>query len=410
MTQSRVLIFLTVAAALLVLGPVPGYPAADPFVRTPYSVPESQDVDNLMVQIEQTVKAGGFDSTALHLQKILDYHAESVVLVGPEEEQRFIGARLWVHAFLRSLPKEGFDAYLKMAAPVAKDLLVKATAERDEKLLLEVIRRYYLSGEGPAALRALSTMCLVEGRYEDAIHYLSALERDFRSEFDDEDAARMAFALVRGSDHAGFRSLLVRRPGILSSKSPVPVGGVEVPLGGFLAPLAERLAKTPEKPPRPDSSWPVYGGTADRAYASPVPETAGIPVWQRQTNYLIKDDDYSYGGRRGWGSSYTALSPVLIPDFFPIHPVIHGGVAYFQNGGTIYAANLLTGKEEWFWNGPLVHSIDGKTNPGTIMSLAVSDRLVIANLEIRVPNMPERGVREFQGRWTRTPTARSSRS
>ncbi|MEN8152045.1 MAG: PQQ-binding-like beta-propeller repeat protein, partial [Planctomycetota bacterium] len=149
-----------------------------------------------------------------------------------------------------------------------------------------------------------------------------------------------------------------------------------------------------ERPEVPEGSWPVYGGTPAReAPAHPVGDVGSV-VWKGNTHWRLRDDDYPqmYQGFRG-----AIPNPTLLPSFFPIHPVVDGGAVFFQNGGTVFSLNLLTGKNNWLWNGPLVSGIDGRTNPGTILTVAVDDARVYANLEVPVPRAVPRGAGAFQG-------------
>jgi outer membrane protein assembly factor BamB len=67
-------------------------------------------------------------------------------------------------------------------------------------------------------------------------------------------------------------------------------------------------------------------------------------------------------------------------------------VVFFHNGFDLVAVNLYTGKLLWTSPGPLGGS-GGRTNPGTVLSAAVSDGVVFVNLEVQAPKAPERSRR-----------------
>jgi len=376
-------------------GPVPAQETVDSFIRTPYSVPDSQEVLHLRLEARRAIAARNFDSAALKLQTILDYYTSEVILVGDEIDQRFIGARIWVNAYIRSLPEAARAAYRLAAEPPARELLDRATRDRDRKLLLTIIRRFYESGAGPDTLRALASTALVSGRFADAAFRLRQLIRDFPEARTDVDVASLLFALARGGDHAGFRALLAEHPTLLDAHGGVEVGGDNVGLGDFAKRARGELERLAETPPVSATAWPVYGGSAAReAPARPVGKIGGV-VWKRNTNWRVRDDDRVSTGGRGYSGP---LNGTILPSYFPIFPAVHGGTTFYQNGGTIFATNLLTGQEEWYWNGPLVSNIEGRTNPGTVLSVAVNDSMVVANLEIPVPGTLSREVRKWHGR------------
>ncbi|MEN8150003.1 MAG: hypothetical protein ABFS86_09275, partial [Planctomycetota bacterium] len=262
------------------------------FVRTPYSVPDSQEVLHLRFEVERAVEAGKFDTAALKLQKLLDWYGNQVVLVGPEIDQRFVGVRRWTNAFIRQMPEAGRAAYRQASGPAARKMLARATANRDEALLQTVIRRYYESGTGPAALRALASLQLVEGRFADAAFRLAQLVADFPEEKTDTDLAALLFAHVRAGDHRGFERVIARHPRILTTKGHVSVGGEIVDLGEFARNARKRLGGIPERPEVPEGSWPVYGGTPAReAPAHPVGDVGSV-VWKGNTHWRLRDDDY----------------------------------------------------------------------------------------------------------------------
>ncbi|MHC4859506.1 MAG: outer membrane protein assembly factor BamB family protein, partial [Planctomycetota bacterium] len=361
------------------------------FRGRPYSVPDSQEVLFRKEKARKAVAVGSFDKAALKLQQILDYYPNDVLLVGRVREERFLGARAWVHEFLRGLPPEGREAYRTLTGPLARRLLERAAAQRDETLLEELLRRFYLSGVGPAALRAYATLLLTEGRYADAAHHLSRLLRDFPEAVGNEDVARLAFAQVRGGDTEGFERLMLNRPSYFTSDEPVAVAGASVPFREFLARLLAEHRSRAAEPAHDPSSWPVYGGSPDRARPAPTLPKLGPVQWSVVTGYSDKDADYPrnvYSGSYGGSSRHLAIH-------HPIHPVVDRGVVYFHNGFVLNAVNLYTGKVLWSSQGPLGFS-EGKTNAGTVLSPAVKDGVVFVNLEVQAPRPPSTS-RQYAG-------------
>ena len=102
----------------------------------------------------------------------------------------------------------------------ARRLLDRAAEQRDEGLIREVLQRFYLSGAGPDALRAIATLSLTDGRFSDAAHYLLRIVEDFPDEVRSADVARLAFAYAKDGDVAGFTDLLAVRPDLVAIHKP----------------------------------------------------------------------------------------------------------------------------------------------------------------------------------------------
>lgn len=387
---------LALALALLVSAPGAraqdgsGDAPSEPFGK-PWSVPDSSTVVTLTTEIRKAVENANWEKVALKVQNLLDYHTSEVVLDGVPEDEHYIGVRVWAHRLLRSLPEPGFAAWRTLADPLARDLLARAERRRDPAALRELIRRFYLSESGPAALRALATLRLSEARYADAAWWLGRLRHDFDAS--PSDLARLAFAAVRAGDLGTASELIDGRKEIAAADATVRVKGEETTLGAFLAGLAPELERLREKRSEPDPDWPVFGGSDSRTRPAPAFSSAGPAEWSARTGWDTRDEDREIPEYRGRG----AIEDWLVEDHYPVYPVADHGVLYFQNGFTVYARNLFTGNVLWSADGPIVRNDRGKTNAATVHSLAVADGVVYANLEVPAP-IPPREASQFAGR------------
>ncbi len=368
--------------------------AQDVFIGKPYSVPDTSELLALVTEARNAAAAGAFEKAALRAQTILDFHGDSVVLVGKVEDERFLGAREWVHGFLAGLPTAGLTAYRTLAGPPARRLLATAAERRDARLLDEVVSRHYLSGEGPAARRALAALALSEGRPAEAATHLTRLLADFPGEARPEDRARLVFSLAKARDGRALAALSAGEPGLALSAEPLIVGGRPTTLGAFVAPLLEEARSLPVRETAEPGDWPLFGRTAARA--EPAPSLAGgvgPDAWLVETRFSYKEDDDE---RDLFAFNRAYRRERLGPEHQPIHPTVRDGVLYFHNGYSLHALNLYTEKHLWSFDGPLRFS-PGLTNRGTILSPAVAGDTVFACLEVP-SEVPDPSAKQFMRR------------
>ncbi len=382
--------------ALLVLLFSPGAALAqetvEDFMGMPYSVPDSQQARKLTVEATLAAKNAHWDKAAIAVQKVLDHFGKSVVLDGPPRRARFVGVRVWAHRFIRNLPEEGVLAYRRHTGPEARTLVDRATRNRDRKLLAEVLRRFYLSGAGPSALRAAAALDLQEGEVGDAAYTLSKLDRDFPEEVTGNDRAALAFALAKAGDGAKLKKFIARHPGLRASQEPVLVGGEQMTLESFLDRFENLLLAQDGEAGTSAGSWPVFGGTPARCAPAPTFRDVGPDGWSHGTRFQYKNHDSA--GRVMFRQN--SMPTNLLGNHYPIHPVVDRCVIYFHNGFTLFAVNLYTGKTAWSFNGNNLRLSDGKTNPGTLLAAAVDGDRVFASLEVPAP-MPPDASRTFAG-------------
>jgi len=358
----------------------------------PYSVPDTQDVFFLSVEARRAADSGSFDKAALKLQKILDFHQGSVIRIGSPRQERYVGAREWVHGLLAGLPEEGRAAYRAYAGPLARELIERAATLRDRPGLSRVLLRYYRSGEGPRALRALATLHLAEADYVEAAWHLRRIVEDFPGDAGSEDFARLAFALARSGaigEYREFRSMFPSG----DATGGIVVGGESMPLSDFLDVLDEEVKALEKATEKGATSWPFYGRTKEREAPSPSLSRVGSDGWAHATEVRPKREDYADGPRFG---SRSFGSGGLPADHYPVQPVVDRGIVYFHNGWIVYAVNLYTGKKLWSLRGPFAAN-EGKTNRGTVFAPAVKDGVVFVNLEVKVPQPPADAL-HFGGR------------
>lgn len=387
---------ITVVGALLVLlylaPPVRAQETVDDFMGMPYSVPDSQQARKLTIEATTAVRNQHWDKAVIAVQKVLDHFGKSVVMDGPPQRARFVGVQVWAQRFIRALPPEGIAAYRRHTETEARELVSRAIRNRDRNLLAEVIRRFYLSGVGPSALRASAALDLQEGEPRDAAYYLSRLDRDFPDEVTPGDRAALAFAFAKAGEGARLRKIMTDHRGLRESQELVAVGGKQVTLQTFLDRFEKLLSEPDGEAAVSPGSWPVFGGTPARVAPAPEFREVGPDGWSHSTQFRYKNADS--GGRMIFRDS--SMPANLLGNHYPINPIVDRGVIYYHNGFTLFAVNLYTGKTVWSFNGNNLRLSDGKTNPGTILAPAVEGNRVFASLEVPAP-MPEDGSETFAG-------------
>src|SRR5262245_10605549 len=104
-----------------------------------------------------------WDEAIRRYQQIL---AESADLLVPVDAHRALPARWIVHQRLAALPPEARKLYRAKVDDSARKWLEQATAQRDEKLLEQVISEAFCSTPAEQALQLLGDMALERGEFE----------------------------------------------------------------------------------------------------------------------------------------------------------------------------------------------------------------------------------------------------
>ncbi|HYC76730.1 MAG TPA: PQQ-binding-like beta-propeller repeat protein, partial [Planctomycetota bacterium] len=349
------------------------------------SVADDLALDPLEVARRAT-EAGDLDKAIATYQDLLDrmsdlvWHAVKAPRSGGETERilegdRFVGLRKRVHDLLKALPGDGFARYLAREGPRAEADLERAAAARDEEALRRLVRTRFLTPAGPRALAALADLGFEDGRPEDAALYAERLafgEPDADLALRARAVARAALARFAAGDGARLRELRRRLDEPLA-QAPIVAGDSAAPLGAFVDGLAARL-------PAPAASVAAAPAFGSRPWP-PVRLTVqhGKRLYDNEERFLSFDQYFVEAG-------FT---------YAPIIPAIADAAIFVNDGLSLRAINLYTGKTLWTRDGR-APNFQGRRNWNVTYEPVVDRGVVFAYLEDE-PQIREDKKYEFNG-------------
>ncbi len=101
------------------------------------------------------------------LRLIAEGHADKVLSVA---EGRYLSVREYTHLLIADLPPPALALYRQQADPLAKQWYDQGIAQRDERLLRQIVEQWYCSRTADDALFALGEMALERGEFALARH------------------------------------------------------------------------------------------------------------------------------------------------------------------------------------------------------------------------------------------------
>ncbi len=298
------------------------------------SVPDEQGREPLEL-IAKSAAQGEFDRALDLLQGLLDRYPEKVVESvraqrSPSETDHivpgdiYVGLRTAVMERILALP-DGLLRYRTREDGAAAKGLAAGIASRDEAQLRRVMTSRWLTTSGPAAASALADLLFEDGRPEESAAVAHAAIRDAMPDLDlrlkAQLGARLLVALScfnSGNALAGVRKEL----GALT----IEVDGSAISLEA----LADRL-----KPSVAASDLPTVPTLTP--FSSKPLFARGLKV--QETRDSFDGGDYF----RSFGQDIVGAGLI----FAPVYPEIVEGVAYWCDGLTLNAVNLITGENAW---------------------------------------------------------------
>jgi len=300
-----------------------------------------------------------WDDATRRYQQIL---AESGDLLVPVDANRSLPARWIVHQRLAALPPEARKIYRDRIDDTAKKWLEQGSAQRDVRLLEQVIAEAFCSSAGEQALHLLGDLALERGEFESAERYWRMLARPASrlkppAEKKPEDPpsfellypdpkdkgalarAKQVLALaLRGEKDQATAELLA------FSKLHQSEEGFLAGRKGKYAEILQALLKADERWNQAaavpaGSTWHTFAGDPSRNYRLAnvhSPYWPDFPLWQTP----LPTDPAAKAHREtdpplGTGAASLALA---------IHPVIVPGYVLVADSLRVTAYHLLTGK------------------------------------------------------------------
>ena len=233
---------------------------------------------------------------------------------------------------LANLSLEGRSLYRQLYGLKAAHLTREGIAQRNPKLLEDVVEQYPGAGSTATALQWLSGYYFERGELADLVkqwtHYARLYPRQVMP--DVYTALKLVASLKvlgRNSDALRCFDLMLEDFG----KKDIIVAGRRIPPTKFLDDFAGHFEL------EQGGNWPVFGGDNTHARRSTKPLQLENRLWS--SSYL-GDHRNGEGGNRNTGNRQS-IGPVSI------FPVIAEGTLYYQTGSDVVARHLTTGNIIW---------------------------------------------------------------
>lgn len=332
------------------------------------SVPDEQGREPLEL-VEKSAAQGDVDRALGLLQELLDRWPDKVIesvraqRMPSETDQivpgdRFVGLRTEVMRRIAALP-DGVTAYRKREDAKAGRLYEQALAARDEEALRGLVTTRWLTSFGPRAASALADLVFEDGRPAESAATARSALTEAPADIDAAVKARLAARLLLASFAAGDARGLAEARAEFGTLS-FDVDGSATRLDAF----ADRLAA-------------LFPKTHDRSPPSLAP-FAAPPLFARalrtqETRDVFDGGDYF----RSFGQDLIGTGIL----YAPVLPEIVDGIAYWCDGLSLNAINLITGEDAWpAVNGPY-DTFHGRRNWNLFHGVAVDRGVVFTSLE-----------------------------
>jgi len=281
-----------------------------------------------------------WDEAVETLCKLLEQSEDKLVGV---TEHRYVSLRDYVHLQLASLPPEALALYRSRVDAMARRWCEEGIAQRDRKLLRNVLRQAFASTWGDDALMALGETALESGDFTSARWYWERivpadLPADAPRTWPGYPDTNLDLAAVRarlvltsileGSyDRAQDELAQFKR---LHADAKGRLGGREV---NYVKGLGTMLTESKTWPgPKPNSDWPTFAGAFTRNKIAPKLIDVGRVAWRCPLNIARPNE------LRGPGKNRLSLG---------CHPVLLRDLVLFNNRREIAAVRASTGKAAW---------------------------------------------------------------
>ena len=298
--------------------------------------------------------------------------------------RRFIPLRDWCQLRLAALPPEALKLYRARVDPVAQKWYEQGIAQRDHKLLQNIIDQAFASSFGDDALMALGEMALESGDYAAARWHwerivpasspaklAGTVQQSPQPEpplnawpnYPDTnlDLAAVRARLVLVSILEGATDRARAELAEFAKLHPDAQGAVGGRKGRYVQLLKSLLAESvswPTAPAAPD--WPTFAGNSQRNRAAAPLVDVGAVVWRVPLRPLASPTDGPMGAKTIGEDPRAPLS---------FYPLAVGGRVLVNNDQQILVMRCDTGKAAWGQTGAIYRSeLSGEASPPTILS------------------------------------------
>jgi hypothetical protein len=291
--------------------------------------------------------------------------------------RRFIGLREWCQLQLAALPPEALKLYRGRVDPVAQKWYERAVADRDPKLLRNIVDQAFACSFGDDALMALGEIALESADYATARwnwerivpnpspKTAGTVQPNPWPSYPDTnlDLASVRARLVLVSILEGATARAQAELAEFAKLHPDARGTLGGREGRYVQLLESLLAESVSWPATPsDSNWPTFAGNPQRnKFASPLIDV-GVVAWRVPLRPAV--GQVGPMGAKTIGES--AREPL---SFFPLSV---GSRILVNNDQQILALRSDTGKTAWGQSGAIYQSeLTGVAIAPTIISAAL---------------------------------------
>jgi outer membrane protein assembly factor BamB len=307
-------------------------------------------VDNATEAQQQRIKTLLADRQWDEAVEILRQLAESSDgKLTPVTTRRFVALRAWCQMQLATLPPDALKLYRARVDSVARKWYEQGVAERNRRLLENIIEQTFASTYGDAALLALGDMALESGDYSSArwgwerIVPVAAPADALRiwPGYPDSrlDLAAVRARLVLASLLEGLTDRARAELAEFTRLHPAARGRLGHDEGKFTDLLSALLTESASWPaPTAAKDWLTFAGDPQRNRIAPPLVDVGSVAWRVRLSAAGAPRAAAFESRR------TDEDPAAPLSF---HPLLVGNTVLVNDGQRILALRLDTGKPAW---------------------------------------------------------------
>ena len=267
--------------------------------------------------------------------------------------QRLVSIDRYCQLRLMSLPPEALALYRQQVDPLAKKWYEQGVAQRDRRLLLQVVDQMLASSWGDDALWALGEMALERGDYASA---RAAWEKAIPVEQPGEGPRTWLSVPDTDLELAGLRARLVLVSILEGSRERAKdeleqfarlhpdargrIGGQE---GNYVEMLRGFLAESAQwQTPASHDNWPTFAGSPERNRIAAGGLDGGTVAWRLPLRKSVLEPRAPAAGE---APRRRVAEDVAQP--LSYHPVVMGNLVLLCNQVEALAIDLKTGKPTW---------------------------------------------------------------
>lgn len=378
MTIRRALARIAAAAALAVATAAPVNADA---VSRAYQVRDDDAARFAITQFRTFSGRGEWRAAVQELQKLFDLPSQRGVVVRVEASNppRYESAWRTALRLYDSLPDEGRRAWEDLQRRQAEELLARGIRLRRDEDLAAAARRFPARDVRRRAHDALAHLATARGDFDRAARELELLLECTEPAAAAEVRARILFSRAQMGDAEGAaRAALLARG---DAATIVATPGGPSPLGAF----AERMRALAAASAGAASAARQFGGDRHGSGVSePPPETAA-PGWREPAPTGVQPGQENEDYRVGADTSRRTVIPLIAQ-----------GAVFLNNGLSLVARDVATGRETWRYSSPQ-RAPAWRDHPNAYSACAYADGVVIAPLATRA-DAPDIEERSFYGR------------